>query len=76
MIGDNVNLDEIKINRWASPSPLDRTPRRAGQQGDGALLTPEERRKMNDYETKTKLADRVARKAQYQKTRCQKLMAS
>ena len=44
-------------------------PRRAGQQGDGALLTPKERRQMNDYEVKMQDATRVARKAWSQKMR-------
>ena len=43
--------------------------RRAGPQGDGALLTPEERRLINDYETKMQSAVRVGRKARHQKTR-------
>lgn len=38
-------------------------------QGDGALLTPEERRQMNDYEAKMQNAMRVGRKARHQKTR-------
>lgn len=43
--------------------------RRAGPQGDRALLAPEERREMNDYETKMQAAERVGRKARHQKTR-------
>lgn len=43
--------------------------RRAGPQGDRALLAPEERRDMNDYETKMQTAERVGRKARHQKTR-------
>ncbi|CAM9963077.1 unnamed protein product [Pylaiella littoralis] len=42
---------------------------RAGPQGDRALLAPEERREMNDYETKMQAAERVGRKAEHQKTR-------
>lgn len=42
---------------------------RAGPQGDRALLTPGERREINDYETKMQTAERVGRKARHQKTR-------
>lgn len=46
-----------------------RAGRRAGPQGDNALLTPEERRQINEYETKMQSAMRLGRKAQHQKTR-------
>lgn len=36
-------------------------------------MAPEERREMNDYETKMQTAERVGRKARHQKTRCAKL---
>ncbi|CBN80161.1 expressed unknown protein [Ectocarpus siliculosus] len=42
---------------------------RAGPQGDRALLAPEERREINDYDTKMQNAERVGRKARHQKTR-------
>eukprot|EP00904_Undaria_pinnatifida_P000890 jgi/Undpi1/10801/HiC_scaffold_3.g01330.m1 len=47
---------------------------RAGPQGDGALLTPEERRLINNYETKMQSALRVGRKARHQKTRLDFIM--
>lgn len=42
---------------------------RAGHHGDMALLTPEERRQINEYETKMQRAVRLCRKARDQKAR-------
>ncbi|CAM9446563.1 unnamed protein product [Scytosiphon promiscuus] len=47
---------------------------RAGPQGDQFLLVPEERREINEYETKMQAAERVGRKARHQKTRLDFIM--